>query len=176
MFKMRQNFGFFITLVVLVILLIFMTGCESQEKANAEKLKVATRNLIEEAYNKGDLDVVDDCCAAGFVYHVPPYPDVEGTEAYKKYISDLRAAYSNLQLTIDEMIIEGDIGAMKWTFRGTHTGQSPTLGIPPTGKQVTFSGCSITRFVDGKFAETWNYVDYLGLMTQLGFKIVPPSE
>ena len=40
----------------------------------------------------------------------------------------------------------------------------PALGIPATGKQVQFSGCSIYHFRDGKIVEQWEYGDLLGLM------------
>jgi predicted ester cyclase len=42
------------------------------------------------------------------------------------------------------------------------------MGIPPTGKQVIVRGIQINRIVDGKNAETWDFMDYMGLMTQLG--------
>jgi predicted ester cyclase len=42
------------------------------------------------------------------------------------------------------------------------------MGIPPTGKQVSFTGIVIDRFKDGKFVEGWGNFDNLGLMQQLG--------
>jgi len=176
MHKIGQIFGCLIPVIVLGALVIFLAGCESQEKAKVEELKAATRSIVEEAYNKGNLDVLDDFYTTDFVYHMPPYPDFEGLEAYKQYITDLRIGYPDIELTIDDLIGEGDIGAMRWTFRGTQTGESPTLGIPPTGKQVTFTGCAVSHFVDGKIVETWNIVDYLGLLQKLGFKIIPPPK
>jgi len=51
-------------------------------------------------------------------------------------------------------------------FRGTQRGEF--MGIPPTGKQVTFSSMEMNRIVDGKVAEHWFVVDMLGLLQQLG--------
>ena len=109
------------------------------------------------------------------VYHLPPNPDIVGLEAYKQYIEQTRLTYSDLKITITELIVEGNTLAMTWTLHGTQDGPSATLGIPATGKHVTFSGCAVVHQVDGKTVETWNYVDYVGLMTQLGFAITPPE-
>ncbi len=46
--------------------------------------------------------------------------------------------------------------------------QREFMGIPPTGKQLTLSGISIYRIVDGKIREEWNLADTQGLMRQLG--------
>ena len=109
------------------------------------------------------------------VYHIPPYPDIVGLEAYKQFIKDNRAAYSDLKLTITEIIVEGDTVAVRWIYDGTQDGPSTTLGIPATGKHVTFSGCAVAHRVDGKTVDNWNHVDWVGLLTQLGFTITPPT-
>ena len=174
--KIGKNFNFLIPVITFAVLVAFMAGCENREKAKLEERKAYARRVVDEAYNKGNLDVLDEHHVADYVYHIPPNPDIEGLEAYKQFITDLRNGYPDLQLTIDEIIVEGDIVAIRWTLQGTHTGQSPTLGIPPTGKKVTFTGCAVTHWVDDKIVEEWNYADHLGLMQQLGFNIVPPQE
>ena len=142
----------------------------------AEELKAAINLIIEEAYNKGNLEVLDEHVASDFVYHIVPYPDIEGLEARKQFIKDIRSAYPDLKLTVEEMIVEGETLAFRWTFQGTHTGQSPILDIAPTGKQVTQTGCSLVHWAEGKVVEVWGYLDHLGLLHQLGFELVPPQE
>jgi len=127
---------------------------------------------MDEVYNKGNLDAVDDTAAANEVLHNSPFPDLVGREAHKQYVAGLRATYSGLHMTFDEVTGEGDTTVVRWTLRGTHTGQSPTLPIPPTGRQVTITGCLVTHWVEGRAVEHWNHVDYLGLLQQLG--VVPP--
>jgi steroid delta-isomerase-like uncharacterized protein len=134
----------------------------SAEERRAE----AKRNI--EAYNEGHLDVLDEFYAADFVRHVPPFPDIEGLEALKQSIVDVRNAFPDRQLRIDELIVEVDTVAMRWTWRGTHTGQSVAIPIPPTGKQVVMTGCTTSHFVGGKRVEEWEYGDYVGLLQQLG--------
>ncbi len=66
------------------------------------------------------------------------------------------------------MMIDGNIVVMRWTWGGKHTGESPDLLILPTGKQVTMDGCSILHLITETIIEEWEFVDYLGFLTQLG--------
>jgi predicted ester cyclase len=59
--------------------------------------------------------------------------------------------------------MEGDTTAWWWTWRAKHTGQSPNLPIPATGKGVTLVGCNVSHWANGKIVEEWEYSDYLGL-------------
>jgi predicted ester cyclase len=61
--------------------------------------------------------------------------------------------------------------AMRWTWEAVHSGTSPSLGVPATGKRVRSVGCSVFRFRDGKVAEQWEYGDMLGLLQQL--EVIP---
>jgi predicted ester cyclase len=53
-------------------------------------------------------------------------------------------------------------------MRMKHTGTSPSLPIPPTGKEVALQGCTVVHVKDGKVSEEWEYSDYLGFLQQLG--------
>ena len=63
----------------------------------------------------------------------------------------------------------GDKEVVRWTIRGTHTGE--LMGIPPTGKQVAWTGITIYRLADGKIVEEKGEEDALGFLQQLG--VVP---
>jgi steroid delta-isomerase-like uncharacterized protein len=164
------------------LLLGFSLSCQKEAEVeeaapaiSVEQVKSNAQREVNEAWNGGNADVLDEFTAADFVYHLPPQPDIVGLEAYKDFIKENHGAYPDLKLTIKKIIVEGNSGAMWWTYEGTQTGGSPTLGIPATGKHVVFSGIALFRVNDeGKTVETWNYVDWVGLMTQLGFTITPP--
>jgi predicted ester cyclase len=68
--------------------------------------------------------------------------------------------------TIDDLVAEGDKLTVRFTVEGTQQGE--LLGVPPTGKHFRISGIGIYRLAEGKFAETWEQTDLLGLMQQLG--------
>jgi predicted ester cyclase len=121
--------------------------------------------FIDEAYNKGNLSVGDEWLAANSVFHTPD-ADIEGIEGWKKYASAFLTGFSDLVVSVEDTIAEGDKVMAHWTCRGTHTGE--LLGIAPTGKQVTWTGIAIYRFSGGKIVEIQGWNDSLGLMRQLG--------
>lgn len=173
----------YLSIISLVLLFCFSLGCQKQAMEegpvgiSAEELKANVQKEIGEAWNNQNLDVLDTLYEPDFAYHVPPYLDIVGLDAYKAYIKSNQTGYPDLKITIKNIIIEGNSGAMMWTYEGTHTGDSPTLGVSATGKHVVFSGCAFFRVnEEGKTVETWNYVDWVTLMTQMGFTITPPQS
>jgi steroid delta-isomerase-like uncharacterized protein len=179
---MKKTIFQLITIIPLILLVCITYSCQQKEAEEApvgitaEEIKANAQKEIDEAWNKGNVDVLDELYVSDFVYHMPPHPDIEGLEAYKKYILANRSGYPDLVLTIREIIVEGNSLSMLWTYEGTQEKSSPTLGIPATGKHVVFKGCSFSHYQDGKTVETWNYVDWVGLMKQLGFTFVPPEQ
>lgn len=139
-----------------------------------EVLKTMIRRVTEEAWNKGNLGALDELYVQDIIRHEPLESDIIGLDAYKQGISDMRAAYSDLLVTIDELIVDGDVAAMRGAFHGAQTGKSPTFGIPATGKTVNIPYCLMAHFGDGRCVEEWMYMDSLGAMRQLG--ISPRSE
>ena len=137
-----------------------------------EGIKARVSRVVEGAYNQGHLDGLGQLYAAGFLYHRPPLPDIEGLEEFRQHIADIRRAFSEMQISIHRIILEGDAQAYPWAFRGTHTGRSPSIPVPPTGKRVAIVGCSVSCWLQGQIIEEWNYVDWLGLFRQLG--VIPP--
>jgi predicted ester cyclase len=80
----------------------------------------------------------------------------------------------DLNYAEEDMMAEDDKVVTRYVAYFTHTG--PFMGIPPTGKKISVRGVQINRIVDGKNTETWDYMDYLGLMTQLGAIPTRPSS
>ncbi len=136
----------------------------------SEENKALARRSIEEIWNKGNLAAADELVAPNHVTHDPAIPNPgRGPEATKQQASMYRTAFPDLQVTIDELIAEGDTVVTRWTVRGTHKGD--LMGIAPTGKQVTITGINISRIAGGKAQEDWSNWDTIGMMQQLG--VVP---
>ena len=131
-----------------------------------EANKAVQRRALEEVWNQGNLDVVEELFNPDFVYHIAGIPDVQGTEGVKQAATMYRTAFPDLHFIIEEQIAEADKLALRWTATGTHNGEF--MGLPPTGNQMTVTGISFARFANGKFAEEWTVYDALGLMEQLG--------
>lgn len=138
----------------------------SQEEVN----KALIRREVEEFWNTGNLDVIDEIYAADLVFHNPFAPHVREIEGYKQYAMAVFTGFPDFHLTIEDLVAGGDKVTKRWTARGTQTGEF--LGIPPTGKQVTLTGIVIFRIAGGKIVEIWENYDALGMMQQLG--VIPP--
>jgi steroid delta-isomerase-like uncharacterized protein len=136
-----------------------------------EELKTKIRWAGEEAWLKGNVDAFDEVYATGYRWHRPPLPDVNGLEAAKESVAATRRAFSDIRISYEEMVGEGDSLAYRYTWRGRHTGHSPALGIPPTGKEALLQGCIVVHLADGKIVEEFEYSDYLSFLQQLG--VVP---
>lgn len=121
-----------------------------------------------EAFNQRNWSVYYELAAPDGVLHNASMT-IQGLDAYKQFISMYLTAFPDAQFTIEDLIAEGDRVVVRYTFRGTHTGD--LMGISPTGKQVTVTGINIVRIVNGKAVEGWQNGDTLGMLQQLG--VVP---
>ena len=137
----------------------------SEATAPAERNKAAKRRYIE-AFNQRDLAAFDELFAPEYVLHATGYPEIRGPEELRTAVAASLAALSDVRVTADEMVAEGDRVATRWTMRARHTGTF--MGVPGTGRELSFSGTIIDRFVDGKVVEGWETIDMAGLTRQLG--------
>lgn len=129
--------------------------------------KALARRLVEEAFNAGRLEVVDELVASDFVEHDPSLTEeVRGPAGVKELIAGYRAAFPDIRITIEDQIADGDYVVSRWSGTGTHQGE--LMGMPATGKQATVTGITIDRIADGRIAESWDNWDTLGMMQQLG--------
>ncbi len=122
---------------------------------SAQENKALVRREQEELWNHtGDLDAAEELFAAG------------QAEAAKHQAANFRQGFPDVVSTIEDIIAEGDKVVARWRSRATHRGEY--MGIPPSGKEVEFTGISFYRIEGGKIAESWNIDDQLGLLRQIG--------
>jgi steroid delta-isomerase-like uncharacterized protein len=133
----------------------------------SEENKTIFTSLLTEAFNKGNLAILDELVAPNHVNHTD---NIRGPEEYKQFITMFRTAFPDLHFTIEDQLAEGDKALHRWVATGTHQGE--LMGIPPTGKQIRITGMFVGRIVDGKIVEEWGNWDKLGMLQQLG--AIPP--
>ena len=138
---------------------------------STEENKAMIRRVWEEVPNKGDLSVADEIMATNYVYHGTGGQEIKGPEGFKQLITMYRNAFSDLHVTVEDMVAEGDMVASRYTMRGTFKGD--LMGIAPTGKQFTITTATFSRFEGGTEVEAWGCADTLAMMQQLG--VVPPT-
>jgi predicted ester cyclase len=136
--------------------------------------KALIRRWFEEVWNQGREDLIDelrapDTIATGLAEGGGP---AQGSAPFKVFFSNLRGTLPDLHVIVEDMLAEGDRVAVRYSIEGTHYGDA--MGVAPTGQRVRFSGISIARIAGGKIAESWNNLDQLALLTQIG--AIPTNE
>jgi steroid delta-isomerase-like uncharacterized protein len=131
---------------------------------STEANKTIVEEVIEEAFVHTDEKAANRLFADDFTPHSwPGVTDKQGFFAAQKRVA---AALTDISMTIDDLIAEGDKVVARITARGTHTGDF--MGMPASGKSYQISETHIFRLRDGKVVEHWRDADMLGMMKQLG--------
>ena len=119
-----------------------------------------------EAWNKRDLAAASDLLTPDYKRHDANLPDVDGPKAGVEFITTCVTGFPDIQLDIEQLIVQDQLGAARLTVRGTHLG--PFMGVPATGRKATVEVADVYRLADGKIAEQWVIMNAMGLMQQLG--------
>jgi steroid delta-isomerase-like uncharacterized protein len=122
--------------------------------------------INEEAFNRGDVDVLDELVADDFVEHDPMpgmSPDREGLKAM---VRGLHQAFPDFHTEVEDQIVAGDKVVERWSCTGTQEGEF--MGLPPTNRHVEIHGMDISRLADGRLVEHWTQVDMVSMLQQLG--------
>ena len=138
---------------------------------SAEQNIAIFRRVIEEGFNKGNMDVLDDCFAPTYLEHQFDLPPT--LEEFKGSIRYLRHTFGDFSLTIEDMVADGDKVWARMTGRGTHS--TEFMGRPPTGKSFAITVVDICRFENGKIVEHWGVPDRFHMMAQLDLLPRPPQ-
>jgi predicted ester cyclase len=138
---------------------------------SVEDNKKLVRRYFEDApYNPA---ACDEIFAPRFSFHtiqhasITPQVTESNSQSQKEAFKWLQSVWSpDWRMSLDELIAENDRVMARWTFHGKHQGEF--AGLPPTNKQVTYSGINIFRIADSKIAEIWDIFDRLWMWQQLG--------
>lgn len=146
-----------------------VTGQPGNPEMNQELIEY----LVEQAWNSGNLGVIDDVVASDYVLHDPVFPmPIRGSEGFKEYVFAMNSPFPDAHITVEAIVAQGDMVAVRWTRTGTQ--EREMMGIPATGKAVSLPGLAIHRLADGKLVESWFCYDMFGLLQQLG--VIPPLQ
>lgn len=121
------------------------SGATEANKANIDR-------FVDEALNRGILDVVDETRG-------------EFAEQAKARIRAWRQAFPDFHTTIEHMIAEGDWVAFHLRHEGTHLDEF--LGLPATGRRVSFRSMVFNQFANGVVVENWGLHDHARALDQL---------
>ena len=133
----------------------------------AEQNKALIVRFVEELFNRGNMGIVGEIFAPDFIEREQLPPGIpDGREGVKVLTTELRSAFPDFKATIDDILAEGDKVVIRMTWSGTQKGEF--MGVPATGKRVSFGVIDIIRITNGKLVEHWGQMDSMSLMQQLG--------
>jgi steroid delta-isomerase-like uncharacterized protein len=138
---------------------------------STETNKAIVRRYHEQVIVAGRADLLDEFLVEDIAFHGTQLPP--GLEAVRHWVAAQAAAFPDRQITIDDMIAEGDSVVVRMTFSATHLGDME--GIPATGNRLSQPSISIFRLANGKIVEGWWAVDNLSMMQQLGVILTPQA-
>ena len=132
--------------------------------SQTERSKALIKHWVEEL-NNGNLGVLDELIVPDYIQHSRHPGTPQGLAGVKQIFAMFGAALPDMHITTEDVIAEGDRVVTRSTVRATHRG--PIMGVPATGRRVTFGSMDIFRVRGDKLVEHWDEVDRLGLLEQI---------
>jgi predicted ester cyclase len=134
-----------------------------EQQTQQEELKEVVRQVIEQGFNRGNFAALDNLLPSATQEHQDGLHAER--EQFKQDIQFLRSAFPDFQLTIEEMVVDGDRVWVRSTATGTNLG--PFMG-PPTSKSICVTVFDECRVVDGRLVEHWGVPDRFTVLQQIG--------
>ena len=103
--------------------------------------------------------------APGYRADIVGFPPMDA-EGHGQFGGAFYAAFDGLHHTIDEVVVDEPRVALRFTLRGTHTGDF--MGIPATGRAIEVAASVFLTVDGGRVAHLRAQFDQLGLLQQLG--------
>ena len=134
-------------------------------RAELEGMKNTVLQWVD-VVNSGTLDRIESVWADDCVVHAGGgLPEVRGVGSLGGLLTVYRAALSNLRITTESLVAEGDKVAARFTTRGRHDGEF--LDIPATGVSIEIGGFGLFRIAEGRIAEEWLLDDLASFIAQV---------
>jgi steroid delta-isomerase-like uncharacterized protein len=137
-------------------------ACELSAPEEMERIA----RVWQDVWTSHDLADYDGVVDPDEMHHFGVRSDTVGLDALEHSLEGFFTAFPDLQATMDDIVVDGDRVAFRYTDSGTNTGDF--FGNPPTAQPVTWTGINILRIQCGMVVESWAEVDGLGLWRQLG--------
>jgi SnoaL-like polyketide cyclase len=155
------------------VVALFVAGCAKPAPDYAAQYQPLVDTYVA-GWNGGPFDDFNNTFTSDFKRTSSGNMSADGIEALEKTMTDLRTAYPDAKVVLDESHYMKDVSFHTWTFTGTNTGPNSD-GSAATGKPVSLSGTTLIHYRDGKIADEGVKFDALDWYQQLGFTLTPPA-
>ena len=97
-----------------------------------------------------------------------------GRQHIERFLSSMHESWPDLVIVVEHAVAEDDWVVGRCTTTATHA--KTVMGAAPTNRQVQATFWDMHRFdADGRIVETWNLMDSLAIMQQLGLVPTQPK-
>lgn len=137
-----------------------------------ERNKQLARRIPEGVFGEGNLDLLDELYAEDAVER-NAMGTHHGRAAIRESYESFLTAFPDVSQTVENIVAEGNMVAMRITSRGTHEGE--LAGFEPTGTEIEVQQMFFVHIENGLITERWFLPDNLSLLQQLGVIEFPPE-
>jgi predicted ester cyclase len=134
-----------------------------------EHNKRVARRILEQAFNGRDLTAIETGFTPDAAIH-DPGQDFHGTAHLRQGLQGLLDAFPDFHFTVLDQLAEGDRVVIFYRGQGTQRGEF--LSIAPSGRSIDYTGLLLVRLQGERIAEFWAQPDRLGILQQLGARVV----
>jgi predicted ester cyclase len=135
--------------------------------SSSEEAKAIIRRWNEQGWSGGKYELAYEIISPEMKVHGAGGQAVGmGPDGLIDLIRTWRTAFPDGRMEIDDLIVEGDLVAIRNTWYGTH--EVEFYGVPPSGNSVAVTSVGLDRVTDGKVSEGWGELDMVGMMQQMG--------
>lgn len=139
---------------------------------DVDALKRVVRRVAEEVQSKGDWATFDQIFADDFEDFTPMPGNGNDKAAVRRLYEGIRSSFPDFRAEVHWQRAEDNVVTTFKTYHGTHDGD--LMGIPASGKKVSFNTVDAMRVVDGKINAHWGVADLLSVLQQIGALPGPP--
>lgn len=133
---------------------------EESKSETAQTAYAVSRAILEANWEKLDGLLDKNFTYTGDGYHF-------SKDEYIAFMQDMRAAFSNFEMTLDKTIVENDFASIRFTSNVINT--SSFMGSPANQKKLKITGIFQRKVANGKVMQEWQTTDLLGTISQIGF-------
>ena len=130
------------------------------------KLSTLTNRWMEEVWNQGREESIDELLDATAVVHGIEGINEAGPAGFKVFFNGFRQQFPVVHVEVEDVISQDDFETSRCIVTATDS----------NGRNVEFTGMTCVRISQGKIVEAWNNFDFMSMYQQLGYKMALAEE
>lgn len=151
-----------ISIMAVALITIMAMRVEAAEEASMEQ---TIRNFYQDVFNGHDVGAVDRYVSEDFVDHNPDPGQQPGREGVKDAFRQMFAAFPDIHVTTEQVLVSGNFVTVRSTLAGTQDGDF--MGTPASHRSFRITLIDIIEMIDGKATQRWGLLDSATMLEQL---------